>query len=226
MILLNLLRGMGAASDNALKLYLPRSNKFFCLLTNQSTSIMLNAEGIGATPFPSTVADAKPSPEIPAESYVKSGRPVSDIVPGQIGQPSPTLSIVRGEVSESFVARVLDRLSESELKAPLGARDDIRVAWITVLKADEGHPTPFTQAFFQYFGESPDKLIPFLAARAEIDRIYATAQAAWMEKYLPFRHHDGWRETFARIQAQIDSEALPPKKPAASAPTPKIRRVA
>jgi hypothetical protein len=127
-------------------------------------------------------------------------------------------------VSDPFVARVLARLSEAEWKAPLAARDDIRVAWITVLKADEGHPTPFAQAFFQYFGASPEKLIPFFAARADLDRIYAQSQAAWMEKYLPFRHHDGWRETFARIQAEIDSEALPPKKPAASAPAPKITR--
>jgi hypothetical protein len=127
-------------------------------------------------------------------------------------------------VSESFAARVLVRLSEAEWRAPLGARDDIRVAWITVLKADEGHPTPFAQAFFQYFGASPEKLIPFFAARADLDRMYAQSQAAWLEKYLPFRHHDGWRETFARIQAEIDSEALPPKKPAASAPAPRVIR--
>jgi hypothetical protein len=40
MIRINLIQRIGAASDNALKLYLSKSNKFFCLLTNQSTSIM------------------------------------------------------------------------------------------------------------------------------------------------------------------------------------------
>jgi hypothetical protein len=228
------------ASDNAQFTFnvLTRGFIFFSQVVH-STSIMLNAEGIGATPFPSALADQAASSQTPAENYVKSGTPVDqptgtnplhadpsqpDILSRQIEQPSPSLSIVSGHVSESLVARVLARLSEAEWKAPLGARDDIRVAWITVLKADEGHPTPFAQAFFQYFGASPEKLIPFLAARADLDRMYAQSQAAWLEKYLPFRHHDGWRETFARIQAEIDSEALPPKKPAASAPAPKVIR--
>jgi hypothetical protein len=228
------------ASDNAQFTFnvLTRGFIFFSQVVH-STSIMLNRHCADAENLLNTTPTA--SNQCPAaDCYVKSpvGEPTDaplsttdpsqpDILSGQIEQPSPSLSIVRGHVSESFAARVLVRLSEAEWKAPLGARDDIRVAWITVLKADEGHPTPFAQAFFQYFGASPEKLIPFFAARADLDRMYAQSQAAWLEKYLPFRHHDGWRETFARIQAEIDSEALPPKKPAASAPAPiVIRRAA
>lgn len=210
--------------------------QFFLQVVDSKTSIMLSRHCADSENLLNTTSTA--SNQCPAaESYVKLpvDQPTAtnlyapdsshgDTVAGQIEQPSPALSIVRGQLSESFVARVLARLSESEWKAPLGARDDIRVAWITVLKSDEGHPTPFAQAFFQYFGVSPDKLIPFLAARADLDRIYAQSQAQWLEKYLPFRHHNGWRETFARIQAEIDEQALPPKKPARSVEVPGVLR--
>lgn len=211
---------MGTVSDNALLPCILRRNVFFGLLTNQSTSIMLSRHCADSENLLNTTPTASNQCP-PADSYVKSVGLSTPADPA-----SASLSIACGEVSDPFVARVLARLSEAEWKSPLGSRDDIRVAWITVLKADEGHPTPFAQAFFQYFGVSPEKMIPFLSARAELDRIYAQSQAAWLEKYLPFRHHDGWRETFARIQADIDSAALPPKKPAASVPAIEIMGVA
>lgn len=121
--------------------------------------------------------------------------------------PRVGLQVVQGDVSK-LTARVLSYLAEAEDRTRVGDRDDIRVAWITVLKASEGHPDPFAIAFWQYFSESPETLIPFLAARAHLNRIYGENFQA-LDKHFPFQYARDWQDTYQRILIEV---ALPPKK--------------
>jgi hypothetical protein len=134
----------------------------------------------------------------------------------------PSLRIVDGRLPESFTGRVLARLEAAELKVRLGDRDDVRIAWLLVLRASEGHPDPFSLAFYQYFSESPETLIPFFSARADLWRRYEVC----MDEYLPLRYTKDWRGDLARIELRLISEQNLTKKPAASVPAPKDRKKA
>jgi hypothetical protein len=62
--------------------------------------------------------------------------------------------------------RVLARLEAAEQKeSDLWLRDDIRIAWITVLYASRGNPQPHIDATYQVLGIHPDKVWPAICAR-------------------------------------------------------------
>jgi hypothetical protein len=50
-------------------------------------------------------------------------------------------------------------------------RDDIRIAWLTVLYCANDRPTPWEWAFNAVVGGHPSKVIPELVARAEKHRV-------------------------------------------------------
>ena len=132
----------------------------------------------------------------------------------------PELWNVRGNPAvDSFTERVLARIEKAELKARLGDRDDLRIAWVTVLECSKGHPYPWQQAFWQCLHGLPEKLIPFFEAREYLNQIHENTGAV-LDKYLPFRYTPDWQENLVRIKAKLASIAaalpLPPKKPAQS----------
>jgi hypothetical protein len=62
--------------------------------------------------------------------------------------------------------RVLARLEAAEQKeSDLWLRDDIRIAWITVLEASRGNPQPHIDATYKVLGIHPDKVWPAICAR-------------------------------------------------------------
>ena len=62
--------------------------------------------------------------------------------------------------------RVLARLEAAEQKeSDLWLRDDIRIAWITVLYASRGNPQPHIDATYKVLGLHPDKVWPAICAR-------------------------------------------------------------
>jgi len=62
--------------------------------------------------------------------------------------------------------RVLVRLETAERKeSDPWLRDDIRIAWITVLYASRGNPQPHIDATYQVLGIHPDKVWPAICAR-------------------------------------------------------------
>jgi hypothetical protein len=63
--------------------------------------------------------------------------------------------------------RVLARLADAERSEPdVWLRDDIRIAWLTVLYCANGKPTPWEWAFNRVVGGQPSKVIPQLVERA------------------------------------------------------------
>jgi hypothetical protein len=120
--------------------------------------------------------------------------------------PSPGLRIERGQVNQVTEA-VLKYLAGAEWNATAAERDDLRVAWICVLKADEGHPDPYRQAFWQYFGEQPETLVPFFAARAHLDRIYSAATVATLDRNFNFRFTPGWEKSYLAILEELTEKA-------------------
>lgn len=61
-------------------------------------------------------------------------------------------------------------------------KDDIRLAWITVLLAARGYPEPWELAFWQTFGKRSHKLIPEFVARAERARTFGDLHNWWAEE--------------------------------------------
>jgi len=88
-------------------------------------------------------------------------------------------------------ARILSRLEAAEAReVDPHFRDDIRIAWITVLRASRGEPSPHVSATYTVLGLHPDRVWP-----AIIERRRALL---------------GWRyEAFVGVE-------LPPKKPSQS----------
>src|SRR5690348_6043645 len=79
------------------------------------------------------------------------------------------LSIVRGLVSAKFSVRVLARLAEAEQKTEVATeQQNYRIAWLTVLRADEGDLDPWRTAFWQIVGNTPEKAIPFWLCRDDL----------------------------------------------------------
>jgi hypothetical protein len=74
--------------------------------------------------------------------------------------------------SSEWSQRILVRLAEAENAEPdVWARDDYRIAWLTVLYCANGRPTPWEWAFNRVVGGHASKVIPQLVARAEKDRL-------------------------------------------------------
>lgn len=53
-------------------------------------------------------------------------------------------------------------------------RDDLRIAWLTVLYANRGYSEPFVSAFYRVLGIHPDRLPAAIEARrrAQLGRLY------------------------------------------------------
>jgi hypothetical protein len=66
----------------------------------------------------------------------------------------------------TLAERVLRRLEAAEKKEPdPWLRDDIRIAWITILYASRGNQQPFVDATYQVLGLHPEKVWPAILAR-------------------------------------------------------------
>ena len=75
--------------------------------------------------------------------------------------PGSTASV---ELSE----RVLARLEKAERQeSDPWLRDDIRIAWISVLEASRGNPQPHVDDTYRVLGIHPDKVWPAILARRE-----------------------------------------------------------
>lgn len=76
------------------------------------------------------------------------------------------LHVERGDVP-GRVERVLAYLAAAEGRSPdPWERDDLRVSWLTVLRASEDHPDPWRYAFWCYFGITPEKALIQWAERS------------------------------------------------------------
>jgi hypothetical protein len=63
---------------------------------------------------------------------------------------------------------ILDYLASAELREDdVWLRDDVRIAWITVLNASQGSPIPHVAATYAVLGLHPDKVWPAILARRE-----------------------------------------------------------
>src|SRR6185369_4222019 len=90
--------------------------------------------------------------------------------------------------------RVLARLAEAEQSTQLALeQQDYRIAWLTVLRADEGCPEPWRTAFWQIVGNTPEKAIPFWLARDDAFR-----DEFFPESMLPLRYTKEWASDYLR----------------------------
>jgi hypothetical protein len=63
---------------------------------------------------------------------------------------------------------ILGYLASAEMREEdVWLRDDIRIAWITVLNAAQGSPIPHIEATYTVLGLHPDKVYPAILARRE-----------------------------------------------------------
>jgi len=77
-----------------------------------------------------------------------------------------TYAALPAERSMPLAERVLVRLEAAEQKeSDLWLRDDIRIAWITVLEASRGNPQPHVDATYKVLGIHPDKVWPAILER-------------------------------------------------------------
>lgn len=99
----------------------------------------------------------------------------------------------------TLAQRVLVRLEDAEKHEPdPWLRDDIRIAWITVLEADRGSSQPHIDATYRVLGCHPDAVFPNIVARRQ------TILGASYESFFP--------------------EASSPKKPVESVRDPRGRK--
>jgi hypothetical protein len=69
-------------------------------------------------------------------------------------------------MSGRLAQRILFRLEQVEWREPdPHFRDDLRIAWITVLRADRGESLPHVSATYSVLGLHPDKVWPAIEAR-------------------------------------------------------------
>jgi len=71
--------------------------------------------------------------------------------------------------------RILARLAEAEARElDPWRRDDLRIAWITVLNASRGESAPHFWATYQVLGTSPDQVWPRIVAnrKAKLGALY------------------------------------------------------
>lgn len=85
--------------------------------------------------------------------------------------PTPA-AVLRGQLvlilhqKQVRVWRVLEYLAKAELReSDVWLRDDIRVAYKTVVNASLGMSDPWIQAFCSYYGRHPRRAIPFWLER-------------------------------------------------------------
>lgn len=105
---------------------------------------------------------------------------------------------------------ILAYLADAEMREPdAWLRDDVRIAWLTVLHCSEGIERPWEYAFYRYLGKHPDKLIPEFVARAER---HAAMESSFVAPLTSFSAATG-----ADIppEATPSAPALPPEKKAA-----------
>jgi hypothetical protein len=122
------------------------------------------------------------------------------------------ISVVRGLVSEKFSVRVLARLAEAEQKTEVATeQQDYRIAWLTVLRADEGNPEPWRTAFWEIVGNTPEKAIPYWLCRDDL----------LQDEHVPLpmlelRYTRDWGSDYVRAKMAAEAAraaGLPPKKP-------------
>lgn len=127
------------------------------------------------------------------------------------------LAVIRGLVSAKFSVRVLARLAEAEQKTEVATeQQDYRIAWLTVLRADEGNQDPWRQAFWEVVGNTPEKTIPYWQCKADL----------MADEYVPLsmielRYTKDWGGDYIRAKMAADAAraaGLPPKKPVTSLP--------
>lgn len=90
----------------------------------------------------------------------------------------------------SLADRILNHLVRAESRETNPwLRDDIRIAWLTVLYASQGDPTPFVRAHCQILGIHPDNLQTAMEARrrAKLGSYYVPAEQ-WgdLKEGIPF----------------------------------------
>jgi len=122
------------------------------------------------------------------------------------------LSVVRGLVAEKFSVRVLARLAEAEQKTEVATeQQDYRIAWLTVLRADEGNHEPWRQAFWEIVGNTPEKAIPFWLCSYD-----AAADEFFPLHMLPLKYTKDWASDYLRgkrIAEKARISSLPHKQP-------------
>jgi hypothetical protein len=78
------------------------------------------------------------------------------------------LLLLKVDSSNAQSARILSYLASAEQdEEDVWLRDDIRIAWITVLYAANERPTPWEWAFNRVVGGHPSKVIPILVERRQ-----------------------------------------------------------
>lgn len=69
---------------------------------------------------------------------------------------------------QTIARRILFRLEEAEWREiDPWYRDDLRISWITVLRASRGESIPFIAATYAVLGLHPDKVFPAIEARRD-----------------------------------------------------------
>jgi hypothetical protein len=106
-------------------------------------------------------------------------------------------------VPQPQVERILAYLESAEaLEIDPWLRDDLRIAWLTVLHADRGQSQPFVLASYRVLGIHPDKLQAALEARrrAQLGSLYVPAnqwgdisEASSPKKPVQSERSPGWR---------------------------------
>lgn len=78
------------------------------------------------------------------------------------------LLLLKVDRSKAQSERILSYLASAEQdEEDVWLRDDIRIAWITVLYAANDRPTPWEWAFNRVIGGHPSKVIPILVERRQ-----------------------------------------------------------
>jgi hypothetical protein len=123
---------------------------------------------------------------------------------------------------DNLTNRILAQLCLAEVREPdPWLRDDMRIAWITILYASQGNPQPHVDATYRVLGLHPDKVWPAILARrrallgeslfeAECAAFeFKQDQAASQESIQPSASADG-------VARSHNVAAGSPKKPCAS----------
>jgi hypothetical protein len=83
-----------------------------------------------------------------------------------LGRSIPGATLPPGSTATLSVEGVLRHLEGAEKKeSDPWLRDDIRIAWITVLEASRGNPQPHIDATYRVLWIHPDKVWPAICAR-------------------------------------------------------------
>jgi hypothetical protein len=79
-----------------------------------------------------------------------------------------TYAALPAERCMTLAERTLARLEKAEAKEPdPWLRDDIRIAWITILEASRGNSQPHIDATYRVLGKHPDQVWPAILANRE-----------------------------------------------------------